>query len=279
MLSEEIEAIEIELVLEALRLRYGYDFRSYNRTSLSRRVRHCLSLCEFKHISQIIPRLLHEGLFLSRLISTLTVTVSSMFRDPEVFKSLQEKVIPVLKTHPFINIWHAGCATGEEVYSMAILLKEVGLYDRTQLYATDLDEDSLLKAAQGSFPLAKLEEFSANYKLAGGKKEFLDYAQIQDNVLQMDSGLKKNIMFANHNLAGDGVFAEMHLILCRNVLIYFEPVLQEKVLQLFSDSLSRGGFLCLGSHETVEFTKLHDQFTPVVKKFRICRKIITSKNR
>ncbi|MEO5331698.1 MAG: protein-glutamate O-methyltransferase CheR [Magnetococcus sp. YQC-5] len=277
MKQEEIEGIEIQLLLEALRLRYGYDFRSYTRSSLNRRILHCLSICDFKYISEIIPRLLHEGMFLNRLISTLTVTVSSMFRDPDVFKALREKVIPILKTYPFINIWHAGCATGEEVYSMAILLKEVGLYDRAQFYATDMDEESLKKATDGNFPIEKLEEFSKNYQLAGGKKNFLDYVRIQGNVLQIDPALKKNVMFANHNLAGDGVFAEMHLILCRNVLIYFDATLQEKVIQLFSDSLARGGFLCLGSNETLEFTKLHDQFTPVIKKYRICRKIISTK--
>ncbi|MBF0179893.1 MAG: protein-glutamate O-methyltransferase CheR [Magnetococcales bacterium] len=274
MQTEEIEDIEIQLLLDAIRLRYGYDFRSYNRASLNRRIRNCLTHCDFKHISEIIPRLLHEGLFLQRLISTLTVTVSSMFRDPEVFLALREKVMPVLATYPFLNIWHAGCATGEEVYSMAILLKEVGLYDRTQLFATDLDDEALAKAAEGVYPAEKLTEFASNYRVAGGKRDFADYATVKGGLLRVDPALRKNVLFANHNLAGDGVFAEMQLILCRNVLIYFDSTLQERVLTLFADSLARGGFLCLGTHETMEFSKLHDQFSPIVKKHRICRKSI-----
>ncbi len=271
----EIEDIEIQLLLQALRMRYGYDFSSYSRSSLHRRIRHCLSLCDFNHISEIIPPLLHEGLFLNRLISTLTVTVSSMFRDPKVFKAIREQVIPVLKTHPFINIWHAGCATGEEVYSMAILLREAGLYDRTHLYATDMNADSLQKAAEGIFPAEKFKEFSDHYKQAGGVHNLLDYGFIHGTVLKMNAALRKNMIFANHNLVSDHVFGEMHLILCRNVLIYFDLVLQEKVIQLFNDSLVRGGFLCLGQSETLQFTKLHNQFLHVDKKHKICRKIMS----
>lgn len=260
--SEEITDIEIHLLLESLRLRFGYDFRNYSPKSVRRRLQHCLTTCDFNHISEVIPKLLHDMHFVNRLVSTLTVTVTEMFRDPEVFRELRAKVIPVLKTYPFINIWHAGCATGEEVYSMAILLKEEGLYDRAQIYATDLNENALAKAREGIYPIDDIKKHTANYQLAGGREVLADYYHARYDHFRFDPALQKNILFSAHNLASDSVFAEMNLILCRNVFIYFNRVLQEQVLRLFLESLARGGFLCLGSRESIPMD------SPVAALFR-----------
>lgn len=272
MTHEEIESIEIHLVLEALRMRYGYDFSNYAKDSLSRRILHCLASCTLEHVSDIIPRLIHEGAFLHRLITTLSVVVTTMFRDPPVYQTLKEKVFPVLKKRAFINIWHAGCATGEEVYSLAILLKENGLYDNAQIYATDLNDEALGIAKEGAYPTKNLDEYKSNYKESGGRKAFSDYYQKSHGQIQMDASLKKNILFANHNLATDSVFAEMHLILCRNVLIYFDKTLQERVFTLFQESLENSGFLCLGDKENMDAFTGKPHFQPVSRKHRICQK-------
>ena len=272
MNRKEIEAIEIHLVLEALRMRYGYDFSNYAKDSLARRMTHCLASCTLDHVSDIIPRLIHEGAFLHRLITTLSVVVTTMFRDPHVYKTLKEKVFPVLKKRAFINVWHAGCATGEEVYSLAILLKENGLYNKARIYATDLNDDALGTAKAGTYPLKNLDEYKDNYKAAGGRKKFADYYQESQGEIHMDASLKKNILFANHNLATDSVFAEMHLLLCRNVLIYFDKTLQDRVLTLFKESLEKDGFLCLGDKENMDSFKDKQHFQPISRKHRICQK-------
>lgn len=268
----EIEEIEVQLVLEALKLRYGYDFSNYARSSLTRRILHCLATCSLNHVSEIIPKLLHEGVFLNRLITTLSVTVTTMFRDPPVYKTLRDKVFPTLKKHPFINVWHAGCATGEEVYSLAIFLKEHKLYDQARIYATDLNDNALEKAKEGVYPKKNLAEYEKNYTKSGGNKKFSNYYQEKEGQLHMDASLKKNILFANHNLATDGVFSEMHLILCRNVLIYFDRTLQERVLKLFHQSLEPDGFLCLGDKENMDFFKERLHFKSISRNHRICQK-------
>ncbi|MBF0422311.1 MAG: protein-glutamate O-methyltransferase CheR [Magnetococcales bacterium] len=270
--EERIRDIEIHLLLEALRLRFGYEFHNYSRASLKRRILGCLSTCAFKRISDIIPLLLRDESFHQKLILALTVTVTEMYRDPEVFKSLKEHVFPVLKTWPFINVWHAGCASGEEVYSLAILLKEGGYLDRARIYATDINEEALCKAREGVYPAGHLRQYEENYRLAGGSECLAQSCHIRYELAMMHTDLRKNMVFANHNLATDGTFTETHLILCRNVLIYFNQELQDRVLRLFAESLIHGGFLCLGSKESLRFSSVADQFVPICSEARIFQK-------
>jgi chemotaxis protein methyltransferase CheR len=195
-----------------------------------------------------------------------------MFRDRAFYKSLRENVIPILKTYPFIKVWHAGCATGEEAYSMAILLKEENLYERTTIYATDFNQHALNQAREGIFSNSRMKEYTTNYQMSGGKEAFSGYYTSSYDHVIMNQSLKKNIVWANHNLVTDSVFAEVHLILCRNVLIYFDRELQNKVQRLFYDSLVSGGILCLGSKESLHFTDLRDEYTAIDKKQRIFKK-------
>lgn len=267
----DIERIEIDLLLNAVLLRYGYDFRHYARASLKRRLIHRLNLTDLNHLSEMIPKILHDPEFFSRLLLDLSITVTEMFRDPDFYAALRERVIPALRTYPLLKIWHAGCATGEEVYSMAILLQEERLYDRTHIYATDFNNRSLNIARQGIYPLARVREGTANYANAGGRQGFSDYYRAQYGSAKMVEELKRNITFANHNLVTDGAFGEMNLILCRNVLIYFDDVLKDRVLTLFCDSLHPLGFLCLGSKESLNFTTVGNRFEAVAHRQRIFR--------
>lgn len=264
--------IELELLLEAIFQRYGYDFRSYSKASLRRRVDQHLMLARYPNVGQLIHDILHKGEAFSALLSCLTINVTEMFRDPDFYKAFREKVVPVLRTHPFLKIWHAGCATGEEIYSMAILLEEEGLYERSQIYATDIDKEVLEKARRGIFPVAELRKYTDNYQRAGGMRSLADYYTAKyDNVI-MDPRLKKNIIFADHDLATDQVFGEMQVIFCRNVLIYFNRELQNRVFSLFYDSLDIGGTLCLGSKESLRVAKCVDQFDVIDKAQRIYRR-------
>lgn len=266
------EDIELELLLEAIYRRYGYDFRSYSRASLRRRVKQHLLVGRYDSICAVMHDILHSGEAFSALLSNLTINVTEMFRDPDFYLAFRESVVPVLKTHPFLKVWHAGCATGEEIYSMAILLKEEGLYDRCQIYATDIDKEVLEKARKGIFPVSELKRYSDNYRRSGGKKELRDYCtEKYDNVI-MDPALKKNVIFADHDLATDQVFGEMQVILCRNVIIYFNRDLQKRVFRLFHDSLDIGGFLCLGSKESLRFSGCGDSFDTIEERQRIFRK-------
>lgn len=266
------EDIELELLLEAIYRRYGYDFRSYSRASLRRRVKQHLLVGRYDSICAVMHDILHSGEAFSALLSNLTINVTEMFRDPDFYLAFRESVVPVLKTHPFLKVWHAGCATGEEIYSMAILLKEEGLYDRCQIYATDIDKEVLEKARKGIFPVSELKRYSDNYWRSGGKKELRDYCtEKYDNVI-MDPALKKNVIFADHDLATDQVFGEMQVILCRNVIIYFNRDLQKRVFRLFHDSLDIGGFLCLGSKESLRFSGCGDSFDTIEERQRIFRK-------
>lgn len=272
MEAEKIREIEIKLLLDALYFRYGYDFRNYDRLSLDRRIGKCLETCSFTHISEIIPRLLYQGEFLNRLVHALAVNTTEMFRDPLTFAALRVNVFPILESYPFINIWHAGCASGEEVYSMAILLHEAGLLDKTRLYATDIDEEILLRAREGIYSADRLELFEDNYRRAGGNRHLSAYFSSGYGLFRMDERLRENMIFANHNLVTDGIFAEIHLLLCRNVLIYFDATLREHTLRLFHDSLTRGGFLCLGSSESLLLSGMEDRFAPVSARERLFRK-------
>lgn len=250
MNAAKIEDIEIGLFFEALVQRYGYDFRDYAKASLKRRA---LALADAQRcsVSELIPRLLHEEEFLAEVIAQLSIPVSDMFRDPPVFGALRETVLPLLETYPRIKVWQAGCATGEEVYSLAILLDEAGLLQRSQIYATDINDIALHQAEDGIFPVRHLAEYEKNYRAAGGKAALADYFVANDEFFRMHPRLRQKIVFAHHNLVSDGVFCEVQLILCRNVLIYFNDALQKRALELFYKSLVRGGFLCLGTRESL----------------------------
>lgn len=264
--------LEIQLLLEAIEKKYGYDFRDYSLVHVRRRVDAILRDYKYESVLQLVHDVIYKPNFFFELIKYFSVNVTEMFRDPNFYKAVREEVIPVLKTYPFIKMWHAGCATGEEVYSMAILLKEEGLYDRTQIYATDFNALVVKKAEEGIYPLEKIKEYTENYHRAGGKKPFSDYFQSKYNAVKLNSDLKKNIVFATHNLATDSGFGEMHVIFCRNVLIYFNIELQNKVLNLFNDSLIYKGFFCLGNKETLQFSSQEEYYTKFNEKQRIYRK-------
>ena len=272
MTQKDTSDIEISLLLEALFQRYGYDFRQYSQAHIRRRIMNRMAITGFDSISEMQAKVLNNELFASEVLQDLSITVTEMFRDPGFYKSLRENVIPILKTYPFIKVWHAGCATGEEAYSMAILLQEEGLYERTTIYATDFNQQALNKAKEGIFSKRNIKEYAINYELSGGKGTFSDYyISDYDNVI-MNQSLKKNMVWANHNLVTDSVFAEVHLILCRNVLIYFDKDLQNKVQNIFYNSLVNGGVLCLGSKESLRFTDFHEQYIELDKKQRIFKK-------
>jgi chemotaxis protein methyltransferase CheR len=263
---------EISSLLEAIYQKYGYDFRQYSGDHIRRRINNRMALSGIKSISQMKFRLLNDEIFASQLLQDLSITVTEMFRDPEFYKSLRENVIPILKTYPFIKIWHAGCATGEEAYSMSIIINEEGLHDRTTIYATDFNQSALNKAKEGIYSNEMIKGYTTNYQLSGGKESLGDYyTSNYDNVI-MNKSLRENIVWANHNLVTDSVFAEVHLILCRNVLIYFEKDLQNKVLNLFQNSLINGGILCLGSKEGLRFTNLFDRYIELDHKQRIFKR-------
>ena len=271
--TNENEKIEFDLILEAIYQKYGYDFRNYAKASLRRRLRYRLSQSNLKTISEMQHKLLNDKGFFDTLLLDLTINVTEMFRDPSFFKVLREIVISELKKQPFIKVWHAGCSSGEEIYSTAILLKENGMYESSLIYATDTNEMVLDKAKSGIFPIEKMKDFTVNYRKAGGIASFADYYTARYDNAIMDNSLKKNIVFSNHNLVTDSVFGEMDLIMCRNVLIYFNRELQDRVFRLFMDSLRPGGFLCLGSKETIRFSSFSENFENVIEKERVYRRI------
>ena len=269
MENKNIEPIEIDLLLEAVFRTYGYDFRSYARASVERRIRQFMSHAGCKSVSELIPKVMHDKEFFSRLAQYFSVTVTEMFRDPFVFLAVREVLVPLLKTWPHFKIWHAGCATGEEVYSLAILLKEEGVYDRATIYATDFNDESLDLARNGVYKMSNMKDATRNYQQAGGKASFSEYYHARYDAAAMDASLKERITFANHNLAVDGVFGEMHVVFCRNVLIYFNRELQNRALGLFTESLVHGGFLCLGTKEDIQFTDVKNLYKVVDGKAKI----------
>ena len=269
--SDPREELELRLLLEAVFELYGFDFREYAPSSLRRRVRHLMRDEGLATISALQERVLHDPRALPRLVNGLSVSVTSMYRDPGFFIAFRQHVAPVLRTYPMLHIWHAGCSTGEEVYSLAILLEEEGLYDRCRIYATDMNEDALQQAASGVFPLAAMREHTARYQAAGGRRSFSEYYAVRNRDVAFHRRLRRHVVFAQHNLVTDRSFNEFHAILCRNVLIYFSRPLQERVHRLLYESLGRLGFLGLGSKETVQFTpyeRRYHAFDPVHKLYR-----------
>ncbi|MBU0676042.1 MAG: protein-glutamate O-methyltransferase CheR [Proteobacteria bacterium] len=273
MKLHEIENIEVELLLEAIFQRYGYDFRGYARASIRRRIKQFMEGSKIATISEMIPRVIHDESLFNEMVREFSITVTEMFRDPAMFLALRENVLPVLKSYPYIKIWHAGCATGEEAYSLTILIKEYGLAERATIFATDFNDHALSLAKTGIYDLNNAKQYSLNYQKAGGNGSFADYYHSRYDAMMMNNELKKKITFANHNLVVDQVFSETHLIFCRNVLIYFNRELQDRVLQLFHESLVHGGFLCLGTKESLMFSRVEDRFKTIDKKNKIFQKI------
>ncbi len=249
-----VEDIEVGLLLEGVYRQYGYDFRDYAMSSVRRRVRHLVREEGLATVSGLQEKVLHDPHALQRFVVTLSVNVTSMFRDPSFYRSLRERVVPLLRTYPKVRIWHAGCATGEEAYSFAIVLEEEGLYDRCQIYATDMNEAVLKTAAAGVVPLRGMRENTANYLRSGGRRAFASFYTAVDDRALLHPSLRRNIVFAQHNLVSDRSFNEFHVVFCRNVLIYFNCNLQDRVHRLFYQSLVRFGFLALGAKETVQFS-------------------------
>ena len=273
MTSNEVENLEIQLLLDAIFLRYGYDFRNYARASIRRRILQFMKDQRIAWVSEMIPRLIHDASFFEEMVRGFSITVTEMFRDPSLFLALRENILPLLKSYPYIKIWHAGCATGEEAYSLAVLMAEEGLGDRATFFATDFNDTALEKARQGIYSLDNARQYTLNYQLAGGRHSFSDYYYARYDALAMKSRLKEKITFANHNLVMDQVFTETHLILCRNVLIYFNKELQERVIRLFYESLTHGGFLCLGMKESLLFSSFQDKFKEIDSKNKIFQKL------
>jgi chemotaxis protein methyltransferase CheR len=265
--------VELGLLLDAIYLTYHYDFRSYSEASVKRRVRAALVHFRCETISRLQERVLREPQLFAELLRFLTVQVSDMFRDPTYYLALREKVVPYLKTYASLKIWVAGCSLGEEAYSLAIVLHEEGLLERTLIYATDINPESLRTAEAGVYEIGRFTRFSESYRLAGGRASLADYYSAAYGGAVLDRRLKKAIVFSDHSLATDSVFAEMQLVSCRNVLIYFEKGLQERALGLLSDSLCRKGFLGLGLKETLRFSQHAAAFTELVPDARIYQKI------
>ena len=264
--------IELRLLMEAIYLKYSYDFRDYTGASQKRRVLYALDQLKLPNVSALQDRVLHDAGVFARLLQFLTIPVSEMFRDPNYFLTLRQQVVPVLHTYPSIKVWVAGCSTGEEAWSMAILLREEGLLERTQIYATDINPVSLDKARQGIFPMEAVRNYTANYQRAGGKRAFSDYYTAAYDAARFDPSLCASAIFADHSLATDSVFAETHLVSCRNVLVYFNRALQDRALGLFHESLCHRGFLGLGAKESIDFSAYAGRFDTLARAERVFRK-------
>ncbi|MCR5876898.1 protein-glutamate O-methyltransferase CheR [Phenylobacterium sp. J426] len=271
-MTDSVEDLEIQLLLEALYGRYHYDFRNYARASIKRRITQARQNLGFASVSALQASLLHDPATLGRLLGYLTVQVSEMFRDPSYFRALREKVLPHLRTYPSLKVWVAGCSHGEELYSLAVLFHEEGLHDRTLFYATDINPEALRAAEAGVYPLDQMRKFTENHQKSGAKTSLSDYYVADYGRAIFDKTLRSQVVFSDHSLATDAVFAEMHLISCRNVLIYFDRPLQDRVLGLFRDSLARQGFLGLGAKESLRFSTHAEAFAAFVGEEKIYRK-------
>ncbi|RRA97984.1 CheR family methyltransferase [Larkinella rosea] len=266
-----ISTEELEEIILLVRKQYGYDFGDYARASLQRRVIRCMQKAGCLTAYELKYQLTNDSRFFTWFIESLTVNVTEMFRDPAFYKELRNNVLPKLASYPTIKIWHAGCSTGEEVFSMAILLHEVGLLNRARLYATDLNPANLERARQGIVPLQNMKEYTSNYIQSGGIRDFSSYYTARYDNAIIHKEYRKNLVFATHNLATDQVFNEFQLVCCRNVLIYFNRTLQNRVMTLFSNSLSPLGYLALGMKESLLFSEARHQFDVVSPAVRIYR--------
>jgi chemotaxis protein methyltransferase CheR len=269
----DLERIEIQLLLEGIFRRYGFDFRSYAYSSIRRRLWKRIEAAGLSTVSELQQLVLHEPAVMEQLLLDLSVNVTAMFRDPSFYRAFRSEVVPLLRTYPFIRIWHAGCSTGEEVVSMAILLQEEGLFDRARIYATDINEVVLEKARAGIFPLDRMQEYTENYIKAGGQRSFSEYYTARYDGAIFDDALLERVVFSQHNLVTDRSFAECHVILCRNVLIYFDKDLQNRVHDLFYDSLVNFGVLGLGSKETLRFSRFEDCYEQLSRTEKLYRKV------
>ena len=269
----DVEKLEVELLMEGVFRQYGFDFRSYAYSSLKRRLWKRILAEGLATVSQLQDRVLHDPAMMEKLLLDLSINVTAMYRDPSFYAAFRAEVVPLLRTYPFIRIWHAGCSTGEEVYSMAILLREVGLYDRARIYATDINEVVLQRARAGIFPLDKMQEYTQNYLRAGGSESFSQYYTAMYDGARFDPGLTRNVVFSQHNLVTDGSFAEFNVIVCRNVMIYFDRELQNRVHELFYNSLVNFGILGLGSKESMRFTRFESHYEAVNAKEKIYRRL------
>lgn len=268
--------LELKLVLKVLHEVHGYDFRNYALPTIDRRLLACLKQEKLQYISDLIPKILHEKGFAQRLVPQLAISVTDFFRDESFFTTIREKVFPILHTFPFFKIWHAGCASGEEVYSMAILLQEAGLLTRAHIYATDINHLALRQAKEGIYPCSNIMGSAERYQLCGGRHTLSSYFTTRYEAARVSSDLKKNITFANHNLAIDFDFAEMQLIICRNVLIYFNHALKERAINLFHSSLYPGGVLCLSDKENLTRLPIHDYFQKISATECIYKKVVNN---
>ena len=270
-MSDNIEDIEIQLLLDAIHRHYHYDFRHYARASIKRRLLQARAQMGYDSISAIQSAVLHDETILPKLLNFLTVQVSEMFRDPSYFRALREEVVPHLRTYPSLKVWVAGCSNGEELYSLSILFAEEGLAARTIFYATDINPAALRSAQQGVYPLDRIRLFTENHQLSGGRSSLSDYYTADYDRAVFDKSLRERTVFSDHSLVTDAAFGEMHLISCRNVLIYFDRELQDRAVALFRDSLSRGGFLGIGSKESLRFSTHADDFCDFVREEKIYR--------
>ncbi|RDU37638.1 protein-glutamate O-methyltransferase CheR [Neobacillus piezotolerans] len=266
------EELELELLLLAVYRLSGFDFRQYMNSSIMRRVQNRLRLEQLPGISRLTERVIEDDTVLKKLLDDFSINVTEMFRDPSFFASFRRNVVPHLKGLPQIRIWHAGCSTGEEAYSMAILLEEEGLGGKAKIYATDMSEKVIRAAEKGVIPLSKMQDYTKNYLQAGGRRSFSEYYTADSHFATLDPSLREKIIFAQHNLVTDGSFNEFHVVICRNVLIYFNQDLQNHVLRLINASLSQGGFLGLGSKEAIR-SEAHPQFTEFDASEKIYRKM------
>jgi chemotaxis protein methyltransferase CheR len=265
--------IELRLFLDAIYLRYDYDFRSYAHASLKRRLLAAMARFNCSTLTQLQERVLHDAVAFPALLDFLTVQVSEMFRDPSYFLAIREQAVPILRTYPSLKVWVAGCSTGEEAYSLAILLREEGLLERTLIYATDINASSLQKAQAGVYAIDQLPTFTQNHRKSGGKSSLSDYYTAAYGGALLDGSLREHIVFSDHSLATDAVFAEVQLVSCRNVLIYFDRPLQDRALGLFHEALSHRGFLGLGAKESVKFSSYSHHFVDFVSPERLYRKV------
>jgi chemotaxis protein methyltransferase CheR len=263
MAAVDLENLELDLLLEGVFRCYGYDFRNYARASLKRRVQHRMKIDSIESCSELLTRVLHDREHFDRLLQDLSISVTEFFRDPAFYRSIRETVVPVLRTFAFTKIWHAGCATGEEAYSMAILLAEEGLLSRTRIYATDYNNACLETARQAIYPTESIESVEERYRATGGNGSLHDYFSVGYGALKIRDDLRRPILFAHHNLASDRSFGEMNLVICRNVLIYFDANLQGRVLRLLDESLCRRGFLGIGPKESLRSSNVQERFEPI----------------